>query len=147
MTYTDNTISYPDEGFFVREAELYSEAFEHATKRALRLADELDEPYSSLLRLLGDCRSAGGVSSDERTGASYRQLAYISYRAGMGKEQRQAFYEIARHVPLAGRHAGHLIARMNDIERGLDEMQEYLAGQQKSAQPERVHPEDCQYLD
>lgn len=145
MSHADNRVRYPDESFFAQEAELYQEAFEKATKRALRLADELDEPHGSLLRLLADCQSAGSASSDERTGASYRQLAYVAYRARMTKEQRSEWYEIVKRILLSQRHVGHLIARLDEVERGLGELAEYVAERDKPAHPEECACLDCEY--
>jgi hypothetical protein len=88
--------------------------FETLTRIAVEFAEDVEEPYASLLRLLEDCYPAddGPLLRQQHQGATYRQLAAIAHRAGMSKPQRVRWYRIAESIPLSARHAGHLFARV-----------------------------------
>jgi hypothetical protein len=97
----------------------YSKArgFTDLTRQALALVAEVGEPYARLLRLLADCYYVASEADPvlyraQHQGASYKQLAYIAHLAGLSPEERRQWYRIAQSVPLAGRHAGHIIARL-----------------------------------
>lgn len=86
--------------------------FADLTRRALELADEVEAPYSRILRMLGDCRPSPAHETQERRGASYKMLAAIGHKAGMDKRERVRWYRIAETVPLSDRHAGHILSRL-----------------------------------
>ncbi len=79
------------------------------------------EPFARLLRLLSDCRPAGperiAEHNAQRTGATYKALAYAAHLAGMSKAERAEWYAVARRIPLSQRHIGHVISRLQE-ERG-----------------------------
>jgi hypothetical protein len=89
--------------------------FAELTHRALTLAESVGKPYASLLWLLTDCGPAygGALVREERRGASYRRLAAIGHRVGMSKAQRVKWYRLAESIPLADRHAGHILGKLN----------------------------------
>jgi hypothetical protein len=94
-----------------------ADGFADLTAQAVRMADDVDPVYGRLLKLLGDCEEAEEDRPGYRaqfTGASYKQLAYIAHLAGLDASQRWSWYEVAESVPLAGRHAGHIIARLQE---------------------------------
>ncbi len=84
------------------------------TRRALRVADDLEEPYAGVLRLLADFDPAshGRPQLQERKGATYRQLAAIGHTVGLDKAARVHWYEIAKSIPLSQRHAGHILSKL-----------------------------------
>ena len=88
---------------------------------------ELGETISSVLRRLSDLE-VGRHGSQESQGATYRQLGFIAHRAGMDAERRSQWYRVAEEIPLSGRHASHIAARLTDDEeeevQRLDEMWE-----------------------
>ena len=92
--------------------------FRFLTTKALYVAEELPEPYAGLLRLLEDCDAAPEEDTalylQQQQGATYKTLAAIAHRAGMSKQQRSRWYEIARDIPMAQRMAGHIIQRLQD---------------------------------
>ncbi len=106
-------------------------SFAAATKRALQLAAEGQHPpYVGVLSMLSDLPDIGtdlldrmlegtmtpsqlkAISSAERVGASYKQLALIAHLAGFSDAERYQFYELAQSIGLSGRHAGHLIRKL-----------------------------------
>jgi hypothetical protein len=103
---------------FTRAYDLTCSSFDELTQRALRLADEVGEPYARLLRLLRDCVEAPetdvALHRQQHQGATYKTLAAIAYAAGFDKERRVGWYRIAERVPLAQRHAGHIISRLRE---------------------------------
>ena len=88
--------------------------FGEVTRRALRAAEKVPEPYAGMLRLLNDCEEVfiGRVAEQQRQGASYRQLAAAAHAAGLNKKQRVAWYRLAERLPLSRRHVGHILARL-----------------------------------
>jgi len=94
--------------------DAHPDEFAEVTVRALRLAEEVGEPYSSLLRLLVGLypEDHGRAWSAQQRGASYRQLALIAHRAGLSKEERIKWYAVAESVPLSEKHASHIIGRL-----------------------------------
>jgi hypothetical protein len=93
-------------------------SFEDLTARASAMAasEAVGEPYAALLRLLGSCYPAGvddvaGYRA-QHVGASYKQLAYVAHLAGFSASERTRWYAICREIPLAQRHAGHLIKEL-----------------------------------
>jgi hypothetical protein len=92
-------------------------SFAGLTQRALRVAEELHDPYRTLLFLLADCVE---VAPNERTlwrqqgqAATYRSLAALAYRADMSQSERIQLYKIAEQIGLRQRHVGHLIAKLD----------------------------------
>jgi len=92
-------------------------SFSELTARALALAESVGEPFGAVLALLGDCLEAPPSETvlyrQQQRGCSYKQLAAIAYRVGMSKQQRVQLYRIAERVPLATRHAGHILGRLS----------------------------------
>lgn len=87
--------------------------FDQLTRRALLMADELPEVFARLLYALRDSDPSDLNETSMERGASFKQLAFIAHRAGMSKDERVRWYEIAKDVPLAEGHAGHLIVHRN----------------------------------
>jgi hypothetical protein len=95
-----------------------ADSFEDLTRRAVVLADTLEEPYTSVLKLLKDCEElaevAGIMYRQQHQGASYRSLAAIGHKVGMDKQARSYWYRIAEAIPLSQRHAGHILSKLQD---------------------------------
>lgn len=86
--------------------------FADLTRRAVELADEVDTRYARILLMLRNCRPSPAHQVQERRGASYKMLAAIGHEDGMNKRERSAWYRIAETIPLADRHAGHILSRL-----------------------------------
>jgi len=88
--------------------------FEALTMRAMEMCVGYGYPYRSLLALLTDCIASdhGRQEIKQRRGASYKQLAYAAPLAGLGREERTRWYEIAESIPLSECHASHIIKRL-----------------------------------
>ena len=86
--------------------------FDRITWRAVTWARGVRAPFSGLLMMLEDAEPRGTAA--ETYGPTYKQLAYIAHRVGMTKEQRIGWYRAAEELPLTARHAGHIIARLDD---------------------------------
>lgn len=82
------------------------------TARAVEMASEVGEPYARLLESLARCGPSPVGPREERTGATYKQLAYVAHLVGMSARERASWYEIAREIPLSQRHASYLIERL-----------------------------------
>lgn len=95
-------------------------SFTFLTRRALRLAEEVEEPYRSLLLMLGDCQEVseegGGLYRMQYVGATFKSLAALGHRAGMDGRTRSRWYEVAQAVPLSQRHCGHIHKRLQEQE-------------------------------
>jgi hypothetical protein len=95
-------------------------SFSFLTDRALRLAEEVDEPYRSLLRLLGDCEEVGeeggSVYRMQHVGATFQSLAALGHKVGMDGRTRSGWYEVAQAVPLSQRHCGYIHKRLAEQE-------------------------------
>jgi hypothetical protein len=93
-----------------------SESCSELTARALALAETAGEPYAGVLRLLEDCVEAPPFETalyrQQQMGASYRQLARIAHESGMSYSERIAWYCVCEGVPLAMRHAAHILSRL-----------------------------------
>lgn len=76
---------------------------------AMAMSGEVSQSYARLFELLRDCRTSPAHRRQERSGATYRQLAYIAHLAGMSASERAGWYEVAEAVPMSQRHAGYLI--------------------------------------
>lgn len=87
-------------------------SFDQLTSIALERAGTVSEVYGGLLLLLRDCVFMADMERQQCRGASYRQLAYIAHLAKMSKAERGGWYRVAEDVPLADRHASHLISRL-----------------------------------
>ncbi len=83
------------------------------SRRALEL--DVEEPYRTLLRLLGDCKPAASspLVREQGRGASYKRLAAIGHLVGLNKAERARWYRICESIPLSDRHAGHILNRLN----------------------------------
>jgi hypothetical protein len=90
-------------------------SFEFLSAIALEMASEVGPPYDWLLRMLSDCEELDTppMVTQQTRGATYKQLAAIAHAAGMDKEQRKEWYQVAESVPLSVRHAGHLLKKLN----------------------------------
>jgi hypothetical protein len=86
--------------------------FEALTARALDVAQEVGGIFAAPLRHLADCRPMPSMAREQERGASYKRLAYIAHLAGMSKDERTEWYRIAECIPLADRHAGHLLSKL-----------------------------------
>jgi hypothetical protein len=84
------------------------------TDTAIERADTVDTLYGRLLLLLADCYTASYPPHEEQRGASYKRLAYIAHLVGMSKTERIEWYRVAESIPLADRHAGHIIKRLKE---------------------------------
>ena len=95
-------------------------SFADLTAYAVEMADRVPAIFGRLLLMLADCGEVGPSDIHQHRaqnqGATYRQVAYIAHLVGMSKPERVRWYEICRAVPLSQRHAGHLIARLQDAE-------------------------------
>jgi len=91
-------------------------SFSDLTAQAVSQADQVGEPYARVLRALADCHEAGQGDSvlyrQQHQGATYKSLAAIAYRAGMTKEERVRWYRVCESIPLAQRHAGHILSKL-----------------------------------
>jgi hypothetical protein len=95
------------------EAFYKAESFTDLTAQAVALADKVDPLYGRLLRLLEDCEEAA-EDYQQNIGSTYKQLAYAAHLAGMDAPQRNGWYSVACSVPLASKHAGHLISKLKE---------------------------------
>lgn len=89
-------------------------AFDELTSLALEQAGAGGDLYGSLLMLLQDCHSLTHLAHEEQRGASYRRLAYIGHLTGMTGTERSGWYRVAESIPLADRHAGHILKRLKE---------------------------------
>jgi hypothetical protein len=94
--------------------------FEQLNLHALAVAEEVDEVYARLLRMLGDCAvirsevNTGSGFKMQGQGATYKSLAAIAHKAGMTKPQRLGWYRVAESVPLSQRHVSHIMKHLQD---------------------------------
>ena len=87
--------------------------FAALTARALeRAASEAGDMYGRVLALLLDCRPLEHLAHEQQRGASYKRLAAIAHAAGMSKPERVGWYRVAEEIPLADRHAGHILSKL-----------------------------------
>ncbi len=91
-------------------------SFDQLTSLALERAGTVAGVYGELLLQLRDCVFMADMERQQRRGASYKQLAYIAHLAKMSKPERAGWYRVAEDVPLADRHASHLISRLKRSE-------------------------------
>ncbi len=76
------------------------------------IAEEVGGAYAAALRLLHDCSPIEGLVREQERGATYRQLAAIGHLLSMTGPQRGRWYRLAESVPLAQRHAGHVLSKL-----------------------------------
>jgi hypothetical protein len=99
------------------EAQDRADSFDTLTRAAVMYAEEVGEPYASVLRLLSDCREATPqdvtLYRAQHVGASYKQVALIAHLVKMSTQERSRWYRIAESIPLAQRHAGHMISTLS----------------------------------
>ncbi len=84
------------------------------TATAIERAGAVGMLYRRLLLLLEDCYTAAHLPHEEQRGASYKRLAFIAHLVGMSKGERVGWYRVAEFIPLADRHAGHIIKRLKE---------------------------------
>ncbi len=84
--------------------------FEATTRRALRVGG----PYAAVLSLLADCYPLPHLAHEEARGASYKRLAAIAHTWGMTKAERIGWYRVAEDLPVADRHASHILGRLKN---------------------------------
>jgi hypothetical protein len=87
-------------------------SFWEATKRAMQVGASRADGYGYLLSLLDDCYPLDHLWRKQERGASYKRLAAIGHLAGMDVTARSGWYRIAQSIPLADRHAGHILSRL-----------------------------------
>lgn len=86
--------------------------FPALTSRALAIAEDVESIFAMPLRLLSDCNPVEWLAREQERGASFKQLASIGHSVGMSGPERGRWYRIAESVPLAQRHAGHMISKL-----------------------------------
>lgn len=133
MKHSENSIPYRTPEFLEAEDQLYRGWFNSRTEGAAEAARKIAEdfgkpgsPYARVLGLLSDCPEPAEITPAHRCGATYKQLALIAHRVGMSDAQRRDWYEFAKMIPLAGAHAGHIIARLDDLGE-IEELEELFA--------------------
>jgi len=99
---------YSNAEYARRVPYVHADEFVTLTERALSVGRHAEEPHRSVLALLIDCPADRGHDR----GAAYEQLAAIAHAAGMSKQERARWYEVARCVPLSEKHASHIIERL-----------------------------------
>jgi hypothetical protein len=131
-------ISVIDSTFQEARERLYLEQFERTTSLALSTVqsirvycpvDGTQAAVAELLELLGDTEPAAEVDASMKQGATYKQLAYIGHLAKLDDKApgaRKDWYAEAGDIGLTKRHAGHIIARLNEISQGTAELEEYV---------------------
>jgi hypothetical protein len=90
-----------------------AESFTDLTAQAVAMAQTVDPIYGRLLRLLEDCEEVA-EDHQQNQGSTYKQLAYAAHLAGLDSSQRWQWYKVARSVPLAAKHAGHIIGKLKE---------------------------------
>jgi hypothetical protein len=90
-------------------------AFASITELALgyRRQGYPDRLYIGLLTHLEGCVFDPSDKNAYR-GATFKQLALIAHRAALNDEERKRWYEVGEILGLTGRHAGHIISRMDE---------------------------------
>jgi hypothetical protein len=84
------------------------------TATAIERADAVGTLYGRLLLLLADCYTAAHPPHEGQRGANDKRLAYIAHLVGMSKTERIEWYRVAESIPLADRHADHIIKRLKE---------------------------------
>jgi hypothetical protein len=88
--------------------------FREATRRALWRAASTPDACGGLLSLLEDCYPLDRLWREQERGASYKRLAAIGHMVGMDVAERSEWYRVAEEIPLADRHAGHILKRLKE---------------------------------
>ncbi len=96
-------VPFPDFADFAELTELTARALDRAAA---------GDGYGRLLALLEDCRPLEHLDHEQRRGASYKRLAAIGHMWGMTKTERVEWYRVAEEIPLADRHAGHILSKL-----------------------------------
>jgi hypothetical protein len=78
---------------------------------ALLAAQDLEEPYRSLLLTLADLESQGQVLE---LGAPYELLESIANICGFDEHEYARWCEIAARIPLSSRQALHILHRLKE---------------------------------
>jgi len=87
--------------------------FAALTARALAMAEEVGGVHGALLEMLVDCYPLSQLAHEQERGASYKRLAAAGHMVGMSMSERSRWYRVAESVPLADRHVGHILSRLN----------------------------------
>ena len=87
--------------------------FAALTARALAIAEEAGGVHGALLEMLVDCYPLVRLAHEQERGASYKRLAAAGHMVGMTISERSRWYRVAESVPLADRHVGHILSRLN----------------------------------
>ena len=111
-------------------------SFGELTARALKMAQEFEEPYGRIFSLLEGC---GAPSPDDvpeeiedaEIGAGYAVLADVGRALGLDGRGRVSIYNHAREIPLTQRHARYLL---REVERLAKESPD-LAAEIREAAP------------
>ena len=76
-------------------------SFAELTQHAVRVGSGVEEPYKTLLTLLGDCHEVheGPLLKMQYQGATYKSLAALAYKASMSRAQRVGLYRVAEQIP------------------------------------------------
>ncbi len=101
--YEDGRVPFPADAIFGA-----------LTATAIERASAAGTLYGRLLLLLADSYTAAHPPHEEQRGASYKRLAYIAHLVGMSMAERIEWYRVAESIPLADRHAGHIIKRLKE---------------------------------
>jgi hypothetical protein len=122
----EKRIPYPP----FEEHGLWRIAFESVCNAALHMREASpDDPASEPLELLANAEYPEDTAAT-RKGATYRSLAYVAYRFGMDREQRNRWYEVARALPLSQAHIGIIVARLNERDQAIADLERMLQGGQ-----------------
>jgi hypothetical protein len=81
--------------------------------RALAIAEEVGGVHGALLEMLTDCYPLALLAHELERGASYKRLDAAGHMVGMTMSERSRWYRVAESVPLADRHVGHILSRLN----------------------------------
>ncbi len=90
------------------------EDFDALTQKGLSVAEDVPGLYGRLLRFVADCPTVedGRFYHQQCRGATYKQLAAIAHKAGLSRPERVPWYRVCESIPLAQRHAGHILSRL-----------------------------------
>src|SRR5215211_5851026 len=87
--------------------------FAALTARALAMAEEAGGVHGALLEMLVYCYPLARLAHEQERGASYKRLAAAGHMVGMSMSERSRWYRVAESIPLADRHLGHILSRLN----------------------------------
>jgi hypothetical protein len=120
----EKRIPYPP----FEEHGLWRIVFDSVTVAALNMREASpSNPATEPLELLANAEYPPDTSAT-RNGATYRSLAYVSHRFGMDRDQRNRWYEVARALPLSQAHVGIIVARLNERDAAIADLENMLQG-------------------